>query len=166
MQPQRAPWAQCHPQTPTSTRLKSPKPRNSKLKETSSSKVSVAFCNCAESKYDQALDSYSEAIFCNVPLKKKAIYYCNRSLVSLKTENYALAMFDAKDAVNCDETYTKAYYRLGTAHLALNQYDLAIKDFKKACQLEPKNKDARDKYEQTMKEYREKQLMSCLQYDE
>jgi len=55
-----------------------------------------------------------------VPLKKKAIYYCNRALVSLKTENYALALFDAKDAIKCDETYAKAYYRLGSAHLALN----------------------------------------------
>ena len=82
---------------------------------------------------DQALEAYSEAIFCNVPLKMKAIYYCNRALVSLKTENYALAMFDAKDAVKCDETYSKAYYRLGSAHLALNQYDQAIKDFKKVC---------------------------------
>ena len=86
-----------------------------------------------ESKFDAALDAYSEAIYCNVPLKKKAIYYSNRALVSLRTENYALAMFDANDAVKCDDTYAKAYYRLGSAHLALNQYDLAIKDFKKVC---------------------------------
>ena len=31
------------------------------------------------SKFDEALDAYSEAIFCNVPPKKKAIYYCNRA---------------------------------------------------------------------------------------
>ena len=36
---------------------------------------------------------YSEAIFCKVPRKKKAIYYCNRSLVNLKLENYAIALF-------------------------------------------------------------------------
>lgn len=100
-----------------------------------------------ECKFDQALDAYSEAIFCNVPLKKKAIYYCNRALVSIKTENYALAVFDAKDAVKCDASYAKAYYRLGSAQLALNHYDQAVKEFKKVCQMEPKNKDARDKYD-------------------
>lgn len=73
----------------------------------------------AESKYDQALDAYSEAIFCNVPQKNKAIYYCNRALVSIRQENYALALYDAKDAIKCDSTYVKAYYRQGSAHLAL-----------------------------------------------
>ena len=73
-----------------------------------------------ECKYEQALDAYSEAIFCNVPPAKKAIYYSNRSLVSIKTENYALALFDAKDAIKQDDTFVKAYYRQGSAHLALN----------------------------------------------
>lgn len=36
---------------------------------------------------------YSEAIFCKVPPKKKAIYYCNRALVNIKLENYAVALF-------------------------------------------------------------------------
>jgi len=74
----------------------------------------------ADNKFDAALDAYSEAIFCNVPLKNKAIYYCNRSLVSIKLENYALALFDANDAIKCDECYFKAYYRRGSAHLAMN----------------------------------------------
>jgi tetratricopeptide (TPR) repeat protein len=64
-----------------------------------------------DNKFDQALDAYSEAIYCKVPPKNKAIYYCNRSLVSIKTENYALALFDAKDAIKCDPTNIKAYYR-------------------------------------------------------
>jgi hypothetical protein len=37
--------------------------------------------------------------------------------------NYYL--IDAKDAIKHDPTYTKAYYRRGSAHLALNQLDLA-----------------------------------------
>lgn len=36
---------------------------------------------------------YSEAIYCKVPAKKKAIYYCNRALVNMKLENYAIALF-------------------------------------------------------------------------
>ena len=77
-------------------------------------------------KFEEAVESYSEAIFCNVPPSKKAIYYCNRALVSIKTENYALALFDAKDAIAQDSTNVKAYYRLGSANLAMNKFDLAI----------------------------------------
>ena len=78
------------------------------------------FWDDLDSKFELALDAYSEAIFCNVPPKKKAIYYSNRALVSIKTENYALALYDAKDAIKLDPTYIKAYYRQGSAHLALN----------------------------------------------
>jgi hypothetical protein len=44
-------------------------------------------------KYEQALEMYSDAIHCKVPPKKKAIYFCNRALVNIKLENYAVAMF-------------------------------------------------------------------------
>ena len=87
-----------------------------------------------------------------MPPQKKAIYYCNRSLVSIKTENYALALFDAKDAIKHDSTNFKAYYRLGSAHLALNQLDLALENFKQVCKMQPTNKDARSKYEEVKKE--------------
>jgi len=50
-------------------------------------------------KFEDAVEAYSEAIFCNVSPVKKAIYYCNRALVSIKTENNALALFDANDAI-------------------------------------------------------------------
>jgi len=42
-------------------------------------------------------------------------------------------ILDAKDSINCDETYPKAYYRRGSAYVALGQLDLAVKDFKKVC---------------------------------
>jgi len=83
-----------------------------------------------EGKLEQALEMYSEAIYCEVPPKKKAIYYCNRALVNLKCENNAIAMFDAKDAIKCDPENVKGYYRRGMAYVALGQLDLAIKDFK------------------------------------
>lgn len=84
------------------------------------------FCSFAGNKFDDALDSYSEAIFLNVPPKLKSVLYCNRAQVSIKTENYALALFDATDAIKCDPANYKAYYRLGSSNLAMNKYDLAI----------------------------------------
>jgi hypothetical protein len=36
---------------------------------------------------------YSEAIFCEVSNRHKAMYYCNRALANIRLENYALALF-------------------------------------------------------------------------
>ena len=58
-------------------------------------------------------------------------------------------IIDAGDSIKCDENYTKAYYRRGSAYVALGQLDLAVKDFKKVCQLSPNDKDAREKYAMT-----------------
>lgn len=48
---------------------------------------------CVEGNFEKALDMYSEAIFCKVPKKQKAIYYSNRAFVNIKLENYAIALF-------------------------------------------------------------------------
>ena len=53
---------------------------------------------------------------------------------------------DANEAISHDPTYSKGYYRRGSAQVALNHLAEAVKDFKKVCQLEPQNKDAREKY--------------------
>ena len=113
-----------------------------------------------------ALDMYSEAIFCKVPKKQKAVYYANRAFVNIKLENYAIALFDANESISCDGSYSKGYYRRGSANVALNHLQDAIKDFKKVCQLEPQNKDARDKYATTMKEHKEREFAKCIQKDD
>ena len=56
-------------------------------------KGKFAFNNITDGKFEQALEMYSEAIYCKVPPKKKAVYYCNRAFVNLKCENYAIALF-------------------------------------------------------------------------
>ena len=60
--------------------------------------------------------------------------------------------------------YVKAYYRRGSANLALNKIQEALKDFKTVCKMQPGNKDAREKYDETMKEWRIRQLQSALGY--
>jgi len=105
---------------------------------------------------------YTEAIFCKVPPKKKAIYLCNRSLTNIKQDNYAIALFDAKDCIKNDPTYVKGYYRRGSAYVALGQLDLAVKDFKQVCKLVPQDKDAREKYEVTLKEHKLKEFSKCI----
>lgn len=73
-----------------------------------------------ECKYEQAIDLYTEAIFCKIPPTKKAIYYCNRSLANLRMENSSIALFDACEAIKFDDKNVKGFYRRGQAQAALN----------------------------------------------
>ena len=75
-------------------------------------------------------------------------------------------IIDAKDAINCDANFPKAYYRRGSAHIALGQLAEAIKDFKMVCKLLPTDKDARDKYMMTMKEHNEREFAKCIMKDD
>ena len=43
------------------------------------------FCRvCLDNKFADSVEQYTEAIFCKISNTKKAVYYCNRSLASLK----------------------------------------------------------------------------------
>lgn len=56
----------------------------------------------------------------------------------------------------------KAYYRRGSAQVALGQLDQAVKDFKTVCKMEPQNRDAREKYESTLKEHKLRLLKQAI----
>jgi len=146
----------------------SKKQRNTNPKGTTSSNVTPikTFLTCIAGNFEKALDMYSEAIFCKVPKKQKAVYYANRAFVNIKLENYAIALFDANESISCESSYSKGYYRRGSANVALNHLADAVKDFKKVCQLEPQNKDARDKFATTMKEHKEREFAKCIQKED
>jgi len=50
-------------------------------------------------KFEQAIDMYTESIFCKVSPKQKAIYYCNRALANLKMENFSFSLFDSCESI-------------------------------------------------------------------
>ena len=57
-------------------------------------------------------------------------------------ENHGLAIADATVALELDRTFVKAYYRRGSAFMALAKYKDALRDFKAVKQLKPTDKDA------------------------
>ncbi len=116
--------------------------------------------------YTQAVEQYTEALFCDIPDNKKSIYLCNRSLTSLRLEENQLALFDAVEAIKKDANNVKGYYRKGQAQAALNQMKLAVQCFKTVCQMQPQNRDARAKYELTMKAFKEAELAKAIFFDE
>lgn len=92
--------------------------------------------------YLSAIKLYSEALEYT---PTNAILLANRAQAYIKVENYGLAISDATAAIEHDPSYAKGYYRRATAYFALNKYKVARRDFKKVCQLKPKDRDARAK---------------------
>ncbi len=85
---------------------------------------------------------------------------------SVSTSYFTENVLDAKDSINCDETYVKAYYRRGSAYVALGQLDLAVKDYKHLCKLLPQDKEAREKYTFTLKEHKAREFAKCIEKDD
>lgn len=77
-------------------------------------------------------------------------------------ENFTGALFDALECIKLDKTNVKGYYRKGQAYVAMRKLKEAVDAFLIVCKMEPKNSDARSKYELTRKEYRETLLAAAV----
>lgn len=125
-----------------------------------------AFTVSAENQFEKSIDMYTEAIFCKIPLAKKSIFLCNRALANLKCERYAVALFDACESVKHDKTNVKGYYRRAQAYYAMRQLKNSMNDFKTVCKMQPQNKEARQKFEDTKKEFALQQFAAAIVNEE
>jgi len=106
--------------TRSGTKKNKRSPKSSKRRVTRSLRVSKsAKLLLIENKFVQAIDMYSEAIFCKISPEKKSVLYCNRSLANLKLENNAIALLDGCEAIKLDSKNMKGYYRRGQAYAAM-----------------------------------------------
>ncbi|KAJ0399036.1 hypothetical protein P43SY_006907 [Pythium insidiosum] len=110
-------------------------------------------------KFAAAVDLYTAAI----ALFPTAIYYANRAAAHMKNESYGLAIDDASAALELDSTYIKAYYRRGSANLALGHHKKAVKDFRLVAKLRPQDKDARVKLKLCEKIIKEAAFAAAIQ---
>lgn len=90
-------------------------------------------------RYHEAVEKYNDAIDLEPEIPA---YYTNRAFCHLKMENHGLAIADATVALELDRTFVKAYYRRGSAFMALAKYKDALRDLKAVRQLKPTDKDA------------------------
>lgn len=90
-------------------------------------------------RFHEAVEKYNDAIELNPEVPS---YYTNRAFCHIKMENHGLAIADATVALELDRSFVKAYYRRGSAFMALGKYKDALKDFKAVKQLKPNDKDA------------------------
>jgi len=109
--------------------------------------------------YLSAIDFYSRALKLT---PNNPVILSNRSLAYIKVESHGLAILDAKNAIDADPKYAKAYYRRGTAQYALNKFKLARKDFRMVCKLLPKDRDARMKLGATEKAVKEAAFAAAI----
>ena len=93
-------------------------------------------------------------------------FYTNRAACHLKMENHGLAIADSTVALELDKTFVKAYYRRGSAYMALAKYKDAFKDFKAARQLKPNDRDALEKYKAAEKEVKRQAFEKAIHSEE
>lgn len=112
-----------------------------------------------EKKYAEAIEYYTKAI----EIQPTSIYFCNRSLNHIHLENYGLALQDAEEAIRLDPKNPKAYFRRGTAHLALAKLNEALADFQKVVQLHPTDKIAKSKATLCRQEIRSIEFLKAIE---
>lgn len=113
----------------------------------------------AHFKFAAAVELYSQAL----ALVPTAIFYANRAAAHMKNESYGLAIDDASAAIELDASYVKAYYRRGSAELALGHHKKAVKDFKLVARIKPQDRDARAKLKLCEKIIKEAAFAAAIQ---
>jgi serine/threonine-protein phosphatase 5 len=114
-------------------------------------------------KFAEAVAKYDEAVDADPTV---CAFYTNRAACHLKLENHGLAISDSTVAIGLDKTFVKAYFRRGSAYMALGKYKDALKDFKVARQLKPSDKDALEKFKAADKEVKREAFERAIHSDE
>lgn len=89
-----------------------------------------------QAKYKDAIAYYTKAIEIE---PTNHIFYANRAAAHTHTKDYRSAIIDCEKAISINESYSKAYSRLGTALFYDGNYVRAVDAYTKACELEPEN---------------------------
>lgn len=129
----------------------------------------------AELKKDQGnehfkVERWADAVVCyNAAIEldpEKPAYYTNRAACHIKMENHGLAIADGTVALELEKTFAKAYYRRGSAYMALGKYKDALKDFKSLRQLKPTDRDALEKFKAAEREVKREAFEKAIRSDD
>ena len=81
----------------------------------------------------KSIELYTQSI----GLYPTSISYSNRSFAYYKLEEFEKSLEDATTSIQLDMHYPKGYFRRAEAHMALNNYDQALKDYEHTNALQP-----------------------------
>lgn len=102
-----------------------------------------------QSKYKEAIAYYTKAIELE---PTNHIFFANRAAAHTHTKDYRAAIMDCEKSISINETYSKAFSRLGTALFYDGNYSRAVDAYTRASELEPDN----ESYKQDLKQADEK----------
>lgn len=100
----------------------------------------------AAKKYEEAIELFTKAI--EVSETPNHVFYSNRSACYASLKKFRQALNDASECVKINPSWPKGYTRMGAAHLGLGDLDDAESNYKKALELDPSNKIAKDGLDQ------------------
>jgi len=98
------------------------------------------------------------------------VVYSNRAMAYLKLREYLKAEEDCTQALLLNEKHVKSLVRRGQARRKLEKHKEALKDFQKANEVEPENKEIQEEIKttfkriNTIKEERKKKMVRIIQY--
>ncbi|KAK2952072.1 putative Serine/threonine-protein phosphatase PP2A catalytic subunit [Blattamonas nauphoetae] len=117
-------------------------------------------------QYTDAVQMFTQTINLaekhHLPPTTLAVLYSNRALASLRLEDYQAALDDSAYAIDLDEDFVKAYYRRGTAHLALRHFADSLSDFRKLVYLAPDSELAKERLRMCQASYSEYLLVTSM----
>lgn len=103
-----------------------------------------------EQKYPEAVKEYEEAIKRNPKDPLVTSRYCsNLAAALMKLGSHVDAEKQCKKAVEMDETFVKAYSRLGSCQFFMKEYHKALDTYTKGLKLEPENAECKDGLQRT-----------------
>lgn len=91
-------------------------------------------------QYQEAVNYYTKAIELDAA---SAIYYANRAAAHTHLKEYKKAIADCEASLRIDSNYSKAYSRLGTALFYEGNYQKAVENYARACDIDPANEGYR-----------------------
>ncbi|CAN0412813.1 unnamed protein product, partial [Ectocarpus fasciculatus] len=89
--------------------------------------------------YEGAEARYTEALELSPSGPNSHVYLCNRAAALCYLGRNDDAVVDCQEAIDLNPSYAKAYTRLGYAYFQLEDYEAAVKAYKKSLEIEPGN---------------------------
>lgn len=121
------------------------------------------------SELDKAVGLYTEALEKGLAQQVNdellVVLYSNRAMTYLKLREYLKAEEDCNSALKLNEKHVKSLVRRGNARKRLEKYKAALKDFEKATEVEPENKEIQEEIRlvkkklETIKEEQKKKMV-------
>eukprot|EP00331_Platyophrya_macrostoma_P002565 CAMPEP_0176419818 /NCGR_PEP_ID=MMETSP0127-20121128/8265_1 /TAXON_ID=938130 /ORGANISM="Platyophrya macrostoma, Strain WH" /LENGTH=509 /DNA_ID=CAMNT_0017800351 /DNA_START=58 /DNA_END=1587 /DNA_ORIENTATION=- len=102
--------------------------------------------------YEEAIKYYTDSLELDPGYKSyNSIIFANRAAAQMKLTKYQEALADVDKSIELNADYAKAYFRRGEIKILLEDFEDAVRDFKKVHQLDPQYAGIREKIHETEK---------------